>query len=122
MKKSELQSFIKEEIKSILSTEDAQTQQDIKDTEELTQAVAKLTQAKKEAGLAEEEEGPSKEDIKATKSLAKMKEELAQLTKDMKSLVRDYSKSEGENKQKILKQLKDMTARKKELDKAIDKA
>lgn len=123
MKKSELQSFIKEEILSILTTEDAQTQQDIKDTEALTKAVQDLTKAKAEAGIEEaEEEGPSKADIKATKSLAKIKDELALLTKNMKSLARDYSKAEGEEKQKILAQLKDMTARKKELDKAIDKA
>lgn len=36
--------------------EDAQTQQDIKDTEELTKAMADLAKAKEEAGLAEEED------------------------------------------------------------------
>ena len=52
MKKSELTAFIKEEIKSSLTSED--TQQDIKDTEELTKAVADLAKAKEEAGLSEE--------------------------------------------------------------------
>ena len=55
MKKSELTAFIKEEIKSSLTSED--TQQDIKDTEELTKAVADLTKAKEEAGLSEENIG-----------------------------------------------------------------
>lgn len=52
MKKSELTAFIKEEILASLTSED--TQQDIKDTEELTAAIEKLKKAKEEAGLAEE--------------------------------------------------------------------
>ena len=52
MKKSELTAYIKEEILSTLD-EDKQTQQDIKDTEELTQAVADLAKAKEEAVLTE---------------------------------------------------------------------
>jgi hypothetical protein len=55
MKISKLTSFIKEEIKSSLTSED--TQQDIKDTEELTKAVADLAKAKEEAGLSEENIG-----------------------------------------------------------------
>ena len=51
MKKSELTAFIKEEIKSSLTSED--TQQDIKDTEELTKAIEDLKKAKEEAGLSE---------------------------------------------------------------------
>lgn len=126
MKKSELQLFIKEEIKSILNIdrgldEDAQTQQDIKDTEELTKAVQDLKKAKVEAGIEEaEEEGPSKADIKATKSLAKAKEELALLSREMKSLARKYKEAEGEDKKKIVADLKKKTERKKELDKFID--
>lgn len=68
MKKSELTAFIKEEIVSALTfdeykdlfnkygvevTEDKQTQQDIKDTEELTKAIDNLAKAKEEAGLTE---------------------------------------------------------------------
>ena len=74
MKKSELTAFIKEEIVSALTfdeykdlfnkygvevTEDKQTQQDIKDTEELTKAIDNLAKAKEEAGLAEEEDAPA---------------------------------------------------------------
>ena len=51
MKKSELKSYIREEIKSTLTVED--TQQDIKDTEELTVATQNLKKAKEEAGLEE---------------------------------------------------------------------
>jgi len=56
MKKFELTAFIKEEILSTLN-EDAKTQQDIKDTEELTKAMADLAKAKEEAGLTEENIG-----------------------------------------------------------------
>ena len=175
MKKSELAAFIKEEIKSSLTSED--TQQDIKDTEELTKAVADLTKAKEEAGLSEENIGladieemgyedgerafeeikgrfqnqpdhqaykkgffqgyidqagayglneaedkePSKADLKATKGLAKAKEELAQLTKQMKSLARDYKEAEGQEKEKLVADLKKKTKLKKELEAIIDK-
>lgn len=120
MKKSELKSFIKEEIKSIL--EGDATQQDIKDTEELTQAIEKLKKAKEDAGLTEEEEeGPSKSDIKATMGLAKAKEELVALTREMKSLARKYKEAEGEEKAKIVADLKDKTKLKKELEAILNK-
>jgi hypothetical protein len=246
MKKSELTSFIKEEIKTTLASEN--TQQDIKDTEELTKAVADLAKAKEEAGIEEanigldnlqdigyddgeyavsmhfnkdvidinspldykyyrrgflqgvkdstasykleenaggnfaelkkhqkmlkdaslfyinkaenlgienvndliqafnkgvndletaifkadyertdgkidenEDKEPSKSDLKKTKGLAKAKEELAQLTKQMKSLARKYKEAEGEEKEKLVADLKKKTKLKKELEAIIDK-
>ena len=196
MKKSELKSYIREEIKSTLTVED--TQQDIKDTEELTIATQNLKKAKEEAGLEEngekdhwadytdigmfyleahgnmyqgkeqkltdsqyeelgkkivdqlydgdvskaydetykavkgnelkykgslkedEDQEPSKKDIKKTKGLAKAKEELALLTREMKSLAREYSKAEGEDKEKLVKTLKAKTKLKKELESILD--
>ena len=162
MKKSELASFIKEEILSALG-EDKQTQQDIKDTEELTKATAELAKAKEEAGITEnaglinqifeiievngldamdvmeaigqqfgvnfefgrleeaEDKEPSKSDLKATKGLAKAKEELAQLTKQMKSLARKYKEAEGEEKEKLVADLKKKTKLKKELEAIVNK-
>ena len=64
---------------------------------------------------------PSKAELKKTKGLAKAKEELAQLTKQMKSLARKYKKAEGEEKEKIVADLKKKTKLKKELDSIIDK-
>ena len=197
MKKSELKSYIREEIKSTLTVED--TQQDIKDTEKLTLATQNLKKAKEEAGIEEngekdhwadytdigmfyleahgnmyqgkeqkltdsqyeelgkkivdqlydgdvskaydetykavkgnelkykgslkedEDQEPSKKDIKKTKGLAKAKEELALLTREMKSLAREYSKAEGEDKEKLVKILKDKTKLKKELESILDK-
>lgn len=153
------------------------TQQDIKDTEELTKAIDDLAKAKKEAGIEEanigladieemgyeagerafeeikgkfqnrpdhqayrkgffqgyvdqagayglneaEDKEPSKADLKATKGLAKAKEELAQLTKQMKSLARKYKEAEGEEKEKLVADLKKKTKLKKELEAIIDK-
>jgi predicted RND superfamily exporter protein len=176
MKKSELTAFIKEEIKSTLTTEgvwsrgndveiqqfitavdqlkrefydvvgsddvfngldqaisaaqelaamneDAQTQQDIKDTEELTKAMDKLAKSKKEAGLNEEEEKePTKTQLtKGAGSLTRLGYKLADVTKEMKSLARKYKKAEGTEKEKIIADLKKMTKIKKELEAAINK-
>jgi len=118
MKKSELQSFIKEEILSILAKE--ASQEDINNQKELNKELEKTADLMSKMDMKEEEEGPTKADIKATKSLAKMKEELAKLTKEMKSLNGDYKKAEGEEKEKIMADLKEKTKLKKELEKALD--
>jgi hypothetical protein len=69
----------------------------------------------------DEDKEPSKSDLKKTKGLAKAKEELAQLTKQMKSLARKYKEAEGEEKEKLVADLKKKTKLKKELDAIIDK-
>jgi len=68
----------------------------------------------------DEDKEPSKSDIKKTKGLAKAKEELALLTREMKSLAKEYSKAEGEEKEKLVKILKDKTKLKKELESILD--
>jgi hypothetical protein len=68
-----------------------------------------------------EDKEPSKADLKATKGLAKAKEELAQLTKQMKSLARDYKEAEGQEKEKLVADLKKKTKLKRELEAIIDK-
>ena len=69
----------------------------------------------------DDDKEPSKSDIKKTKGLAKAKEELALLTREMKSLAKKYSKAEGEEKEKLVKTLKDKTKLKKELESILDK-
>ena len=69
----------------------------------------------------DEDKEPTKADLKKTKGLAKTKEELALLTREMKSLAKKYSKAEGEEKEKLVKILKDKTKLKKELESIIDK-
>ncbi len=69
----------------------------------------------------EDDKEPSKADLKKTKGLAKAKEELALLTREMKSLAKKYSKAEGEEKEKLVADLKKKTKLKKELEAIIDK-
>ena len=68
----------------------------------------------------DEDAEPTKSDIKKTKGLAKAKEELALLTREMKSLAKEYSKAEGEEKEKLVKTLKEKTKLKKELESILD--
>ena len=77
---------------------------------------------KRSGGKIDENEDtePTKKDIKKTKGLAKAKEELALLTREMKSLAREYSKAEGEDKEKLVKTLKAKTKLKKELESILD--
>ena len=173
MKKSELAAFIKEEIKSTLTTEgvwsrgnDVEIQQFIASVDQLkrefydvvgsddvfngldaairaAQELATMNEVtdkevenqkayndelEKTADLMskmdmneDEDKEPSKADLKATKGLAKAKEELAQLTKQMKSLARKYKEAEGEEKEKLVADLKKKTKLKKELEAIIDK-
>ncbi len=69
----------------------------------------------------DDDKEPTKSDIKKTKGLAKAKEELALLTREMKSLAKKYSKAEGEEKEKLVKILKEKTKLKKELESILDK-
>ena len=69
----------------------------------------------------DEDKEPSKAELNKTKGLAKAKEELALLTREMKSLAKKYSKAEGEDKEKLVKILKDKTKLKKELESILDK-
>ena len=176
MKKSELTSFIKEEIKSTLSKTttiesdvkkyvemldelkekfpsgkvkakasaligdlldyinmNEDTQQDIKDTEELTKAVADLAKAKEEAGLAEQEEDDDenkmhKDALKGAKAARGKSKKLdtaitalSSIKKEMVSIVNQWKKSEGEEKEKLQSDLKKKTTIKKELEALIKK-
>lgn len=127
MTKSELKAFIKEEILSILS-EDEQTQQDIEDTKELTQAIDDLAAAKKEAGLAEEEEAPagdkeiekkaSKRD-KIIKQYREKKQELNSYLEIYKNAEDEKEKEEALGEMKKLSQSKEYQKTKKEFEKLM---
>ena len=81
-----------------------------------------LAGEKEEESVSEnEDKEPSKAELKKTKGLAKAKEELALLTREMKSLAKKYSKAEGEEKEKLVADLKKKTKLKKELEAIIDK-
>ncbi len=52
-------------------------------------------------------------------SLSDLKDEMVKVETDMKSLLKSYSKAEGEEKENLKNQLKDLTKRKKELEKQL---
>ena len=118
MKKSELTAFIKEEILSMLG-EDAQTQQDIKDTEELTKAMDKLAKAKEEAGLSEEEDAPAGDaeiEKKASKQDIIIKN-YQKLQRDLKRHLKSYKEAKGEeDKNTALKMMKKISQSPEYLD------
>jgi len=111
MKKSELTAFIKEEILSILG-EDEQTQQDIEDTKELTQAIDDLADAKKEAGLAEEEEAPAGDkaiEKKASKQ-DKIIRQYNENEKELQSYLKSYKTAKNEEeKKKVFDKMKKLS-------------
>jgi len=141
MKKSELKSYIKEEVKNILTTE--ASKEEISNQKELNKELTKTTdlvsrmaqiknvreqddveieddwyKSKDEDGDKNKEPSKSdlKKDAKATKGMAKAKDELARLTKEMKSLAKKYKEAEGAAKEKIVTDLKAKTKLKKELE------
>jgi len=65
---------------------------------------------------------PTKSELRKNAGVAKVKDELAKVTKEMKDLAKEYTKAEGDKKDKIKTQLKDLTAKKKDLEKKLDKA
>jgi aspartate oxidase len=151
MKKSELKSYIKEEINNILSevtVVDKNTKpEDIKDKDPLTvkKAVDTAKKSSKPVSIAEKEDDveveddwykskdedgdkdkePSKADLKKqaakTKGVVKAKDELAILTREMKSLAKKYKEAEGAEKDKIVSDLKAKTKLKKELEAILNK-
>jgi len=65
---------------------------------------------------------PTKSELRKNAGVAKVKDELAKVTKEMKDLAKEYTKAEGDKKDKIKTQLKNLTAKKKDLEKKLDKA
>jgi len=145
MKKSELKSYIKEEVKKVLTTEASKdeitNQKELnRELEKTTDLVSKMSQIKNVKEQEEDEEDdwykskdedgdkdkePSKADLKKqaakTKGVAKAKDELAILTREMKSLAKKYKEAEGAEKDKIVADLKSKTKLKKELEAILDK-
>lgn len=54
-------------------------------------------------------------------NLYDVKDEVAKVTADMKDLAKKYSKAEGKEKENLRNQLKDLTKRKNELEKELEK-
>jgi hypothetical protein len=126
MKKSDLKKYIQEEIISVLSEaekEEKADPKDIKTQQELNKELEKTAVLKKQLDSVKEEMDddvePTAADLKKTNSLAKNAAKLAATEKEMKTVVNQWKKSEGKEKENLLKRLKTLTQIKKELDALI---
>jgi len=104
---------------------DEASKEEVENQKELNKELEKTVELSKQAGLKEEEDSydfdekePSKADLKKD-SVATTANKLQKLTAKMKELAKEYSKAEGDKKEKIKNQLKDMTKEKKQLEKAL---
>ena len=112
MKRSELAEYIKETIVEVLSEvsqEDVDTQKAYNDelakTKELT------------ADLKEEDDvEPTAKDIDKNDSVSVISRKLQDTAKEMKTVVNKWKQAEGEEKERLLARLKDLTKIKKELE------
>ena len=123
MKKSDLKSYIKENIINILS-------EDLDEKEEQVDRIAKKVEDLNNQinNIQLEEEDDDKDAIKAAEK-ARGKNEKYDIVLDrfkkveteMRSLARDYSKASGVQKDNLLKKLKDLTKVKNELKQEVEK-
>jgi|VirMetMinimDraft_7_1064189.scaffolds.fasta_scaffold262731_1 uncharacterized protein (DUF3084 family) len=119
MKRSELAEYIKETIVDVLSEAEG-TEEEIVKTKELTKAVQDLQKAKEEAGLAEdiddEDTAAQQATVDTKDSVSVISRKLQDTTKEMKTTVNKWKQAEGEEKERLLARLKDLTKIKKELE------
>ena len=126
MKKSELKSYIKENILSTLSEneENKISPEDVKAQQSYNAELKKTVDLQKQLG--EDEEADEKDAIKNAKAArGKFKKldiavkALKDITTSMKSLARKYSKADGIEKEKIKDILRVKTPQKKELESLV---
>jgi len=112
MKRRELAEYIKETIVDVLtevSQEDVDTAKAYNDELEKTK---KLT-----SDLTEDDDvEPTSKDIKKNDSISTISRKLQDTNKEMKAVVNKWKKAEGEDKERLLTRLKDLTKIKKELE------
>jgi|TARA_R100001079_G_scaffold81269_1_gene44837 uncharacterized coiled-coil protein SlyX len=123
MKKSDLKSYIRENIINILS-------EDLDEKEEQVDRIAKKVEdlTNQIDNIQLEEEDDDKDAIKAAeKARGKNKkydivlDKFKKVETEMRSLARDYSKASGVQKDNLLKKLKDLTKVKNELKQEVEK-
>lgn len=140
MKRSELAQQIREMIVDVLQEEnideittvDNQTdtteageiaKQEKKNIATVNQAIATAKKTGKPVNIAEEDEfdmddekEPSAKDIKKGDSVSTLARKLQDTTKEMKTVVNKWKQAEGEEKERLLARLKELTKIKKELE------
>lgn len=111
MKRSELAEYIKETIVDVLQEATIETSPE--DLDKVKQAadkddVIKVTE--------DDEVEPTAKDIKKDDSISTISRKLQDTSKEMKAVVNKWKKAEGEDKERLLARLKDLTKIKKELE------
>jgi hypothetical protein len=133
MKKSELKQLIREEIIATLSEAEKGTifTKDARKAEELAKKGHNVRIDEKEEEEIEDtwnkaddddsfvEKEPTAKDLKKNSSMVKLQSKYTEVTKQMKALVNKYKQATGEEKNKVVNQLKDLTKVKKELEMLI---
>jgi len=111
MKRSELAEYIKETIVNVLQEATIETSPE--DLSKVKQAadkddVIKVTE--------DEDVEPTAKDIKKNDSISTISRKLQDTSKEMKAVVNKWKKAEGEDKERLLARLKELTKIKKELE------
>jgi len=111
MKRSELAEYIKETIVDVLQEATIETSPE--DLDKVKKAadeddVIKVTE--------DDDVEPTAKDIKKDDSISTISRKLQDTTKEMKAVVNKWKKAEGEDKERLLARLKDLTKIKKELE------
>ena len=112
MRRSELAEYIKETIVDVLtevSQDDVDTLKAYNDELEKTKELS--------TDLTEDEDAePTAKDIKKNDSISTISRKLQDTSKEMKAVVNKWKKAEGEDKERLLARLKELTKIKKELE------
>ena len=114
MRRSELAEYIKETIVELLSEA---TPEEVDAQKELNKELEKTVELSKELSEdVDDDAEPKASDISSTDSVSVISRKLQDTTKEMKSTVNKWKKAEGEEKERLLARLKELTKIKKELE------
>jgi len=114
MKRSELAEYIKETIVDVLSEA---TPEEVNAQKELNKELEKTVALSKELSEdIDDDAEPKASDISSTDSVSVISRKLQDTTKEMKTTVNQWKKAEGEEKERLLARLKELTKIKKELE------
>jgi hypothetical protein len=115
MKRSELAEYIKETIVDVLSEA---TPEEVDAQKELNKELEKTVQLSKELSedVDDDTAEPTAKDISKGDSISVISRKLQDTTKEMKTVVNQWKKAEGEEKERLLARLKELTKIKKELE------
>jgi len=111
MRRSELAEYIKETIVDVLQEATIETSPEdlskVKQTADKDDVI-KVTE--------DEDAEPTAKDIKKNDSISTISRKLQDTSKEMKAVVNKWKKAEGEDKERLLARLKELTKIKKELE------